>query len=51
MNEHLLPGDLCTALGITSLSPLSLATDVTDVTLGENDLGSRTGAAGTTTLA
>ena len=34
------------------LSPLSLATDVTDVTLGESGLwlGTRTGSDGTTTL-
>ena len=45
-------GDLCTALGIISLSPLSLATDVTDETLGTSGLwlGTRTGAGGTATL-
>ena len=48
-----LPGDLCTAPGIISLSSLSLATDVTDVTLGASGfwLGTRTGAGGTVTLA
>jgi hypothetical protein len=30
-----IPGDLCTALGIIPLSPLPLATDVTDVTRGK----------------
>ena len=47
-----LPGGLCTAPRIISLSLLSLATDVTDVTLGASDLwqGTRTGASGTTTL-
>ena len=41
-----------TAPGIISLSPLSLATDVTDATLGARGLwlGTRTGAGGTTTL-
>ena len=36
-----------------SVSPLSLATDVTDVAFGASDLclGTRTGAGGTTTLA
>jgi hypothetical protein len=29
-----MPGDLCTAPGIISLSPLSLVTDMTDATLG-----------------
>ena len=45
-----IPGDLCTAPGIISCTPLSL---VTDVTLGANCLwvGTRTGAGGTTTLA
>ena len=47
-----MPGNLCTAPGIISLSPLSLATDVTDPTLGATDLwlGTRTGAGGTATL-
>jgi hypothetical protein len=46
-------GDLCTAPRIIPLSPLTLATDVTDATLGARDLwlGTRTGAASTTTLA
>jgi hypothetical protein len=44
-----MPGDLCTAPGIISKSPLSL---VTDVTLGASDLwlGTHTGATGTSTL-
>ena len=48
-----LPGDLCTASGIISLSPLSLAIDVTDATLGTSDLqlGTRTGPGGIATLA
>jgi hypothetical protein len=48
-----MPGDLCTAQGIISLSPLSLVTDVTGATLGASDLwlGTRTGADGTATLA
>ena len=48
-----MPGDLCTAPGIISLSPLSLATDVTDVTLRASGLwlGTRTEAGGTDTLA
>ena len=48
-----MPGDLCTAPGIISLSPLSLATDVNNVTLGASGLwlGTRTGAGGTATLA
>ena len=48
-----MPGDLCTAPGITSLSPLSLASDVSDVTLGASGpwLGTRTEAGGTATLA
>ena len=33
-----MPGDLCTAPRIISLSPLSLATDVTDATLGASGL-------------
>ena len=47
-----MPGDLCTASRIISLSPLSLATDVTDATLGTSGLrlGTRTGAGGTATL-
>ena len=47
-----MPGDLCPAPGIIS-SPLSLATDVIDATLGAIGiwLGTRTGAAGTATLA
>ena len=47
-----MPGDLCTAPRIISLSPLSLATDVTDATLGASGLwlGTRTGAGGTATL-
>ena len=46
-----MPGDLCTAPRIISLSPLSLATDVTDATLGVSGLwlGTRTGAGGTLT--
>ena len=41
-----------TAPRIISLSPLSLATNVTDVTIGASGLwlGTRTGAGGTTTL-
>ena len=48
-----MPGDLSTVPVIISLSPLSLATDATDVTLGANGLwlGMRTGAHGTATLA
>ena len=47
-----MPGDLCTAPRIISLSSLSLATDVTDATLGVSGLwlGTRTGAGGTATL-
>ena len=47
-----MPGDLCTLPRIISLSPLSLATDVTDATLGASGLwlGTRTGADGTATL-
>ena len=47
-----MPGDLCTAPRIISLSPLSLATDVTDATLGTSGLwlGTRTGAGSTATL-
>ena len=45
-------GDLYTAPRIISLSPLSLASDVTDATLGASGLwlGTRTGAGGTFTL-
>ena len=49
-----MPGDLCTAnRGVISLSPLSLASDVTEMTLGASGLwlGTRTGAGGTATLA
>ena len=48
-----MPGGLCTAPRIISLSPLSLATDVTSATLGASDLwlGERAGAGGTATLA
>ena len=44
-----MPGDLCTTSRIISLSPLSLATGVTDGTLGESGLwlGTRTGISGT----
>jgi hypothetical protein len=47
-----MPGDLCTARRIISLSPLSLATDVADATLGAGVLWleTRTGAGGTVTL-
>ena len=47
-----MPGDLCTAAGIISFSPLSLVTDVTDATLGESGdrLGTRAGAGCTATL-
>ena len=47
-----MPGDLCTASRIISLSPLSLATDVTDATLGANGLWleTRTGAGGIATI-
>ena len=47
-----MPGDLCTAPRIISLSPLPLATDVTDATIGASGLwlGTRTGAGGTATL-
>jgi hypothetical protein len=46
-----MPGDLCTAPRIISLSPLSLAADVTDATVGASGLllGTRTGAGGTAT--
>ena len=48
-----MPGDLCTAPRIISLSSLSLATDVTDATLEASGLWleTRTGAGGTVTLA
>ena len=36
-----IPGDLCTAPRVISLSPLSLATDVTDATLGASGLLAR----------
>ena len=47
-----MPGDLCTAPRIISLSSLSLATDVTEGTLGASGLwlGTRTRAGGTATL-
>ena len=47
-----MPGDVCTAPEIISLSPLSLATDVTDATLGASGLRpeTRTGAGGTATV-
>ena len=47
-----MPGDLYTAPRTISLSPLSLATDLTDVTLGTSGfwLGARTGVSGTATL-
>ena len=47
-----MPGDLCTAPRIISLSSLSRATDVTDATLGARGiwLGTRTGAGSTATL-
>ena len=46
-------GDLFTAPSIISVSPLSLATDVTDATLGANVLWleARAGAGGIATLA
>ena len=48
-----MPGHLCTVPRIILLSPLSLATDVTDATLEASDiwLGTWTGAGGTATLA
>jgi hypothetical protein len=48
-----MPGDLCTGPRIISLLSLSLATDVTDLTLGASVLwlGTRKGAGGTATLA
>ena len=48
-----MPGDLCTAPRIISFSPLSLATDVTDSTLGASGLwlGTQTGAGGIAFLA
>ena len=47
-----MPGDLCTVPRIIALSSLSLATDVTDATLGASGLwlGTRTRAGGTATL-
>ena len=47
-----MPGDLCTATRIISLSPLSLATDVIDATIAASGLwlGTRTAAGGTATL-
>ena len=47
-----MPGDLYTAPRIISLWPLSLATNVTDATLGASGLwlGTQTGADGTATL-
>ena len=47
-----MPGDLYTVPMIISLSPLSLATDVTDATLGASGLWleTGTGAGGTATL-
>ena len=47
-----MPGDFCTVPGIISLASLSLATDVTDATLGASGLwlGTRRGAGGTATL-
>ena len=48
-----MPGDLCIAPGIISLSPLSLATDMTDMALIASGLwlGTQTGIGGTTILA
>jgi hypothetical protein len=48
-----MPEVLCTAPDSISLSPLSLATDVTDVVLGASGLwlGTLTGASGIDTLA
>ena len=47
-----MPDDLCTAPRIISLSPISLATDVTEVSLEASDLwlGTRTKAGGIATL-
>ena len=47
-----MPEDLCTTPRIISLSSLSLATDMTDATLGASSLGLGTqiGAGSTTTL-
>ena len=47
-----MPGDPCTGPRIIQLSPLSLATDVTDATFGASVpwLGTRTGAGGTAKL-
>ena len=48
-----MPGDLCTAPWIISLSLLSLATNVTVATLEASGLwlGTRTGGGGTATIA
>ena len=48
-----MPGDLCTAPGIISLSSLSLVTDMTDEILGATGLWleTQTGAGGTAMLA
>ena len=45
--------EICAQPRVNSLSPLLLATDVTDATLGASGvwLGTRTGAGGTATLA
>ena len=56
ISSKIMPEDLCTAPRIISLSPLSLPTDVTDVTdatLEESGLGlgTRTGVGDTVTLA
>ena len=50
---QLMPEDLCIAPRITSLLPLSLATDMTDAKLGASGLwlGTRAGAGGTATQA
>ena len=47
-----MPGNLCTAPQDHFIITLSLATDVTDATLGASGLwlGTRTGAGGTATL-
>ena len=47
-----MPGDLRIAPRIISLSPVSLATDVTEATLGTSGLwlGTRTGSGGTATV-
>ena len=48
-----MPGELCTAPRIISLSPLSLATDITEATHGTSSiwLRTRTGAGGNAILA